>query len=78
MGEQVVSGLVNPERVVINKKSGKIIKRESPEGKVLTKKEIQKLVKISIEIEKLYQSAQDIEWAIKDNKIYILQSRPIT
>lgn len=78
LGENVVSGIVNPERIVVDKKSGKLIEKETPEGKVLTKKEIQKLAKIGIEIEKLYHSPQDIEWAIMKGKIYILQSRPIT
>ena len=36
------------------------------------------LSKICIKIEKHYKKPQDIEWAFKDNKFYILQSRPIT
>ncbi|MEA2097980.1 MAG: PEP/pyruvate-binding domain-containing protein, partial [Patescibacteria group bacterium] len=40
--------------------------------------DIIKLSKICIEIEKHYKKPQDIEWAFKDNKFYILQSRPIT
>lgn len=29
-------------------------------------------------IDKTFDSARDIEWAIKDNKIYLLQVRPVT
>ena len=36
------------------------------------------LVKIGNQIEKFFKKPQDIEWTIKDPKIYILQSRPIT
>lgn len=39
---------------------------------------IKKIAQIAIQIENHYQKPQDIEWAIEDNKIYILQSRPIT
>ncbi len=36
------------------------------------------LSKLAVLIEQHYQSPQDIEWAIEDGKIYILQSRPVT
>ena len=39
---------------------------------------VELLVKIFLEIEDLCGSPQDVEWAIKDGTIYILQSRPIT
>ncbi|MEN8907624.1 MAG: phosphoenolpyruvate synthase [Clostridiales bacterium] len=39
---------------------------------------ILELSKIGKYIEEHYSHPQDIEWCIKDNKIYILQSRPIT
>ena len=39
---------------------------------------IKKLSQIALEIEKLYKFPQDIEFCIKDDKIFILQSRPIT
>lgn len=44
----------------------------------LSNNQIQKLAKTSIEIEKLYGFPCDIEWALVENQIYILQSRPIT
>ncbi len=36
------------------------------------------LAKLGKKIESLYLFPQDIEWAIKDDKLYILQSRPVT
>lgn len=36
------------------------------------------LAKLSTQIESHYNMPMDIEWAIADNKIYILQARPIT
>ncbi|MBU0628437.1 MAG: hypothetical protein KKC75_04555 [Nanoarchaeota archaeon] len=44
----------------------------------LSKKQIRALVKIGKKIEKLFGKPQDIEWTINGNKVYILQSRPIT
>ncbi len=45
----------------------------------LNDKEIIKLSQIGTQIEKLFKLPQDIEWAIDQNdKIYLLQSRPIT
>lgn len=39
---------------------------------------ILKLAKIGLEIEKHYGKPQDTEWAIENEKIYFVQSRPIT
>ena len=39
---------------------------------------IKKVAKTTLKIEEIYNYPQDIEFAIKGNKIFILQSRPIT
>ena len=44
----------------------------------LDKETLERLGSIGQEIEKLFGAPQDIEWTIKDGKIYVLQSRPIT
>lgn len=44
----------------------------------LTDNQIVELSKIGLEIEKYYGIPQDIEWAIVNDQIYILQVRPIT
>jgi pyruvate,water dikinase len=44
----------------------------------LSAKKIFELAKICLKIERHYKEPQDIEWALKNNKFYILQSRPIT
>lgn len=51
----------------------------NPAEQVLPDKLIKDLAILGIAIEKHYGKPQDIEWAVdEDNKIYILQSRPIT
>ena len=45
----------------------------------ITDDEIKELIKISLQIEEyLNYDAVDIEWAFENNKLYILQARPIT
>ncbi|MDH5507908.1 MAG: PEP-utilizing enzyme, partial [Anaerolineae bacterium] len=45
---------------------------------VLTEDQIKELAALAIKIEKHYDAPQDIEWAIAGERLYILQSRPIT
>lgn len=44
----------------------------------LSENQIYRLYLIGLDLEKNFNHPQDIEWAIKDDQIYILQSRPIT
>ena len=44
----------------------------------LTDDQIIKLAKIGAAIQKHYYFPQDIEWAIEDERLYVVQSRPIT
>ncbi len=63
-------------------KTGKTIDIPVPSdkknAKVLDDDEILKLVEFGDLLEELYGIPQDIEWAIKNKEIFILQSRPIT
>ncbi len=63
-------------------KTGKTIEIPVPEDKkntsVLDDDEILKLVEFGEVVEELYGIPQDVEWAIKNKEVYILQSRPIT
>ncbi|XP_071036797.1 rifampicin phosphotransferase isoform X4 [Parasteatoda tepidariorum] len=36
------------------------------------------LGKLAVRVEKFYRSSRDIEWGLLNNKIYLLQSRPVT
>lgn len=48
------------------------------ERQKLTDEEIIKVALLCLEIEKHYYFPQDIEWAIEKERVYIVQSRPIT
>ena len=65
-----------------SKSSGDIEEVKLTESKsqsqVLTESEIERLSDYGLQIEKHYKKPQDIEFAIENRQIYILQSRPIT
>ncbi len=76
LGDKLVSGEITPNTYAIDKKSFKI-KNDVLKFDFDTSI-IKKLSQTSLEIEKLYKFPQDIEFCIKGEKIFILQSRPIT
>jgi len=44
----------------------------------LNESQLRRLHQLGLKLENALHSPQDVEWAIEDNKIYVLQSRPIT
>lgn len=76
LGEKVVSGSVTPNNYFIDRSSFKI--KQKQEEEFFEENLILELAKIAKKIEKHYGSPQDIEFAVKNRKIHILQSRPIT
>jgi len=72
LGEKLVSGQITPTRYRL--KGYNIIERKDKD--LLSKNQLLELVKAGKKIEKFFKSPQDIEWAIEDGKLYILQSRP--
>ncbi len=81
LGEAIVSGEVTPDSYVIEKEPRQIIDRviqDKRNGAVLSDRQILGLSALVLHIEKHCGFPCDIEWAIKNGKFYILQSRPIT
>jgi pyruvate, water dikinase len=77
LGEQVVSGAVTPDHYVVDR--GGAVKRESlRHGGVLSGEELAKLAELGRGLEERFGGPQDVEWAIADDRVYLLQSRPIT
>lgn len=54
------------------------VDEDKRKARVLNDNEISELVNCGLKIEKHYHMPMDIEWAVKDNKVYILQARAIT
>ena len=70
-GESVVGGETVFKYSFLNK-------RNIPKNKHTQAIPVEKLAMIAGQIEDIYGWPQDIEWAVKNNEIYILQTRPIT
>lgn len=51
---------------------------ENPDKETLNEQQINNIYSLMEDLEILFKYPQDIEWTIKDNEIFILQSRPIT
>ena len=77
LGEAIVSGKLTPNDYFVDRNNFEIIDKKI-NTKELDENTIKKLAKISLKIEELFTSPQDIEFATKNNEIFILQSRPIT
>ncbi|MCX6821000.1 MAG: PEP-utilizing enzyme [Candidatus Aenigmarchaeota archaeon] len=54
------------------------VPREKVEARVLTDEELRRLTAYAMRIEEHYGSPQDVEWCVRGQKIYIVQTRPIT
>lgn len=66
------------KKVTLGKYGTKLANVAGKQSTTIKKEMLLDLVKIGNRIEAEMKDPQDIEWTIKDNKIFILQSRPIT
>jgi len=68
--------------MVKDEETGQTVDRDVPDEKrsarVLSDEEIAELVELGRRVEDHYETPQDVEWAIYDGEMYMLQSRPIT
>jgi pyruvate,water dikinase len=71
-GDRLVSGQINPEIFNIDRTTGHY------QGSPAMKTWAERLFELGQSLESRFGSPQDIEWVLSDNKIWILQSRPIT
>lgn len=78
-GEKLVSGLITPSRFILNRDVQDILVSMDDRLNIRPSSDVlKKLQMYALEIQAKYGKPQDIEFAVKNNKIYILQSRPIT
>jgi pyruvate,water dikinase len=80
---EVLDRKVSDKKVaIIRDSSGKqaLVKLSSEKSnqQVLKEHEIKRLAEISLNLEEHYKKAQDIEWAIEGEEIYVVQTRAIT
>jgi pyruvate,water dikinase len=101
MGEALVSGRANPDRWVIEARTGKVVEAHlarkehmtackdagtalvpvpAPlqQQSVLNESQVADLLALGRRVADLFGSPQDIEWALAQDRLYLVQSRPIT
>lgn len=82
LGESLVSGHVTPDRIVLRKKNLGLIRETVSNGEqrecVLDLKSGQLLARQARQIERKLGTPQDIEWALRGDRLWLLQARPIT
>ncbi|MBI1270592.1 phosphoenolpyruvate synthase [bacterium] len=74
--EKLVDGTAEGALYVL--KAGKIKEISNREHGVLRSFQIKQIEKVAQALGKLFEQPQDIEWVIKDNRLFIVQSRAIT
>ncbi len=67
LGEALVSGKADPKQIIW-----------SPGEKIEAPFSMEQLTQLAEKIKKTFETPQDIEWAWADNKIWLIQTRPIT
>ena len=74
--------IANKKVAITRKASGEraVVKvnEEKSKQQVLNEHEIKRMAEISLRLEDHYQNPQDIEFAIENDEIYIVQTRPVT
>src|SRR5439155_12001500 len=75
LGEQLVSGAVNPDHYLVDAGTGTVLERR---GDILDDVRLRELAAIGARIEAHFGAPQDIEWAIDERRLWIVQSRDIT
>lgn len=70
------------QRMVKDSDTGETALEPVPEAdrtaRVITDTEVERLVELGRRVETHYDEPQDVEWAIVDGEVFMLQSRPIT
>ncbi len=74
IGEKLVSGKVNPQRIVFHRRSFRCLSATPPDYPG----ELNVLPELIMGLENHYRTHVDVEWAFEKGKLYLLQVRPVT
>ncbi len=70
------------EMRILDTKRGGLIPKKVPKSKqkqqCLTEDELYQLYELALKLEEHYRQPQDFEWAIEKDKVYLVQTRPVT
>ncbi|HLF26414.1 MAG TPA: PEP/pyruvate-binding domain-containing protein [Anaerolineae bacterium] len=77
LGDQLVSGEAAVARYYYNRVQDQVHTEPSLDA-VLSEAQVRQLASLGAEVERILGGPQDIEWAMTDGRVHLLQSRPIT
>lgn len=78
LGEALVSGAVEAERIVLSRPNLEVVEEHRPGEPVLTADQAREVAKAALRAEQAFGSPQDIEFAFGGGKLWLLQSRAVT
>jgi phosphohistidine swiveling domain-containing protein len=82
LGEALVSGRAAPDRFVLSKRGLGFIKTslggDGDREPYIAEREAQLLGLYAMRAEAVFRQPLDVEWAVRDGRVYLLQARPIT
>jgi pyruvate,water dikinase len=77
LGERLVAGEVTPDHYVLDR-AGELKRERLASGGVLVAGELRELAALGVALENHFGGPQDVEWAIAEGRVHLLQSRPVT
>jgi len=77
-GEKVVSGMVTPNSYLVCRDTFNILEADESECPSIPAEYIRRLAQTGLDIEHRFNAHQDIEFALLDDRIWLLQARHIT
>ncbi|UCD09986.1 MAG: hypothetical protein JSU79_04920 [Dehalococcoidales bacterium] len=75
LGERLVSGEASPDEWLVN--GSKTTCQRAPESAV-NADQVKSVAELAQRVERHFGTPQDIEWALTDGELFLLQARPIT
>lgn len=79
LGEQLVAGEANADSYHVTRQGIITVRQlQAPTQPVLTDTQVRAVAALAWQSERWFGRPQDVEWAIEQGQLYLLQSRPIT
>ncbi|MBM3880839.1 MAG: hypothetical protein FJ387_14165 [Verrucomicrobia bacterium] len=79
LADALVSGKATPDRLVLERGTWRVLERASGTGaRCLTEPLARRLGELGVAAERLFGEPQDLEWAAQGDRVFLLQSRPVT
>ncbi len=78
LADTLVTGAINGDTWHIDREGNTVRQQLQGESPILTDSQRQQVVALLDRVTEFFNSPQDIEWAFAENRLYLLQARPIT